>query len=211
MRQSEAEPWERLDSESAKAFAAFCLFRDMGPKRTLNEASRRYHSKASGVQDKDNQGTDKPRYRQKSGLMRLWYEKFDWRQRALAWDGEMERRQREATAEARLEMTRRHVLQAKALQSKAIERLAQIDPATLEANDVLAFIVQATRLERTALGEPETVAEQRVTGKDDGPVRQVVVYIPDNGRDPTQVKPVAVAGLSDEAPADDESRQEQKP
>jgi hypothetical protein len=31
-------PWERLPAESAKAFAAFCAYRDLGPERSLNAA-----------------------------------------------------------------------------------------------------------------------------------------------------------------------------
>jgi hypothetical protein len=40
-----------------------------------------------------------------------------------------------------------------------------LDPA-----DVLRYLVEATKLERTARGEPETIEERRLTGKDGGAV-----------------------------------------
>jgi len=33
--------WDPMPGESAKAYAAFCLYRDLGPRRTLDEASGR--------------------------------------------------------------------------------------------------------------------------------------------------------------------------
>src|SRR5436305_1600303 len=64
------------------------------------------------------------------------------------------------------EMVARHAKQARALQFKAIERLAQLDPMELRPLELLAFVVQACKLERLALGEPTVSVESRsqVTG-----------------------------------------------
>ncbi len=61
-------------------------------------------------------------------------------------------------------MARRHVKQAKALQFKAIERLANMDPSELGPQDVLRYLVEATKLERLALGEPTERVEEEHKG-----------------------------------------------
>jgi hypothetical protein len=68
-------------------------------------------------------------------------------------------------------MNARHVQEAKALQAKAIERLKCLELDHLSAADVIRYFVEATKLERTANGEPEAIEERRLTGKGGGPVK----------------------------------------
>ena len=77
---------------------------------------------------------------------------------------------RAAHAQEVQEMNRRHIQEAKALQSKAIQRLKSLDADQLSPSDSLRFCTEATKLERTALGEPETIEEQRLTGTGGGTV-----------------------------------------
>lgn len=182
MTRTETHSYERWEGESAKAYFAFVIYRDLGPRRSLDEASRRYHSTASQEPNKAQSGTALPRKKRKSGHVRLWYEKFEWRRRAAAWDTENDQRLREAHAEARLEIAKRHAQHAKVMQFKAIERLAKLEPDALSPNDVLAFLIQASKLERQVLGEPETISEQWLTGKQGAKIKQVVVYVPENNR-----------------------------
>jgi len=58
-------------------------------------------------------------------------------------------------------MTERHVKEARALQGKALERLRALRPEELAPLEVLRYLVEAAKLERLALGEPETVSEAR--------------------------------------------------
>jgi hypothetical protein len=58
-------------------------------------------------------------------------------------------------------MAERHAQEARGLQAKALERLRALRPEELGPADVLRYFVEAAKLERLALGEPETVAEQR--------------------------------------------------
>jgi hypothetical protein len=51
-------------------------------------------------------------------------------------------------------MAERHVRAAKSLQSKAVKRLAKMDPTELKPRDALDLFIQAAKLERLALGEP---------------------------------------------------------
>ena len=67
-------------------------------------------------------------------------------------------------------MTERHVKEARALQSKALERLRTLRPEELEPMDMLRFFVDASKLERLALGEPDSLQRQELTGRGGGPL-----------------------------------------
>jgi hypothetical protein len=148
---------EPLPGESAKAYAAFCLYRDLGPRRSVEEASRLYH----GTQPRDGTGPKAGRKPGASGLIRRWAQRWDWRARAAAWDLEGERVKRRRQVEAVEEMAERHAKEALMLQNKAVERLRQLRPEELKPRETLAFLVEAAKLERLARGEPtERVAEE---------------------------------------------------
>jgi hypothetical protein len=55
--------------------------------------------------------------------------------------------------------------EAQGLQAKALERMRTLRPEEMSPADVLRFFVEAARLERLALGEPDTLQRQEVTGK----------------------------------------------
>ena len=78
-RRSEALPperWERQDGESAQAFEGFALYRDMGAERSLAKVAQKLgKSKA---------------------LMERWSVRWQWGQRAEAWDAEFDRMVRRA-------------------------------------------------------------------------------------------------------------------
>jgi hypothetical protein len=149
--------WERLPGESAKAYAAFCVYRDLGPRRSLDEASRLYH--AQPARDEDGP-TTRPK-RRASGVVRQWAERWDWTSRALAWDHEVEQGKRKKQLEAIQEMAERHAREAMLLQNKAVERLRQLRPEELGPQDTLRYLIEAAKLERLARGEPtERVAEE---------------------------------------------------
>jgi hypothetical protein len=67
-------------------------------------------------------------------------------------------------------MNRRHVQEGQALQNKGIQGLKNLEPDKLSLADALRCIVDGTKLERTARGEPETIEERRLTGKAGGAV-----------------------------------------
>jgi len=141
--------WERLPGESAKAYEAFCKYRDMPPgERSLREVARRLGKSET--------------------LISRWSSRYRWVERVQAWDDEVDRKAREAHLRTVKEMRERHARYAVALQMKALDRLKQMDPDELEPLEVLKFIVEAAKLERLARGEPDTIQEH--TGKDGGPI-----------------------------------------
>ena len=81
---------------------------------------------------------------------------FRWQERADAYDRHLERRHLNAMDDQVLaaykEMGERHAREAMALQAKALERLRTLDPSSMNADQVLRFIVQAATLERLARG-----------------------------------------------------------
>jgi hypothetical protein len=151
-----AAPWDQQAGESAKAYAAFCLYRDLGPRRSLDAASRRYHGS-----EWERQGPPGGRLPRASGTVRRWAQCWNWPARARAWDQESERIKQAEQHAAIQEMAERHAKEALMIQNKAIERLRQLRPEELGARETLAYLVEAAKLERLARGEPtERVSQE---------------------------------------------------
>src|SRR6516164_6680801 len=102
------EPWEQQTGESARAFGAFTVYRDLGPRRSLRAAATAFYGRSSASLERQ---VDK------------WSRAFRWVERANAWDQHLAAEGCKAQEEARREMVERHVREARALQGKALERL----------------------------------------------------------------------------------------
>ena len=155
MSEPSPAPWEQQPEETARAYTAFCVFRDLGPRRTLAAAAAAYYQRAADSLERQ---VDK------------WSSAHRWVERAAAWDRHLDAQGRAAQETARREMAERHGREARALQAKALERLRALRPEELSPADVLRFFVEAVKLERLALGEPDTVQRQELTGKDGAPL-----------------------------------------
>jgi hypothetical protein len=101
----------------------------------------------------------------------IWSSTFRWVERACAWDRHLDAEARQAMVEARIEMAERQARDARALQSKAMERLQELRLEELGVADVLRYFIEAAKLERLALGEPEAVQRQELTGRGGAPLR----------------------------------------
>src|SRR6267142_464746 len=95
--------WDQLPGESSKAFQAFCIFRDLGPGRCLDEASRRYHQRRRMPAD----GTIPARQPRASGTIRRWATRWNWTHRTMAWDLKLDQVKREQQIAAVKEMSDR--------------------------------------------------------------------------------------------------------
>lgn len=149
-----AEIWERLPGESSKAYEAFCIYRDLGVDRSIEK-------------------TAKSRLKPGSySWLRNWSSKYNWVERARAYDDYLEREKRKEQEKAILEMVERHTKEAMALQQKALERLKSLDPNELSTRDILSYLMEAIKLERLSRGEPNEVQSpikvvvERVYGND---------------------------------------------
>jgi hypothetical protein len=161
-------PWDRMPGESSKAYSAFVLYRDQGPRRTIDEASRLYHA-GNQASNPDADRTPTGRKIRASGVVRGWVVRWKWQERAQAWDAEMDRRKQAAQVTVVQEMLERHANEAMMLQQKAIERLRELEPTDLNSRDTLSYLVEAIKIERLARGINEKM-EHEHAGKDGEPL-----------------------------------------
>jgi hypothetical protein len=153
-------PWERLPGEPARWYTRFERYRLAGPSRSLLATC---HAEKAA--------TAARRPRCVPGAWAKAAQRWRWKERAEAWDAQEHQRARQAQADKIRAMNERHAHEARGLQAKALERLRALRPEELKAADVARFLIEATKLERLALGEPDTVQRQELTGKGGGPLQ----------------------------------------
>jgi hypothetical protein len=153
-------PWERLPGETNRWFGRFERFRLAGSGRSV-----------LAVFNADKRAQGQPPSRCVPGAWAQAAKRWHWRQRAEAWDEHQRQQARQAHADDVREINERHVREARALQAKAVERLRALRPEELGAADVLRYCSEATKLERLALGEPEVLQRQELTGQGGGPLQ----------------------------------------
>jgi hypothetical protein len=148
---AEAAVWERQAAETAKAYAAFCVYRDLpaaqrSAVRVASEIGRHMR------------------------LVERWRSGHRWIERAAAFDQERDRRKREAMLEETAEMGRRQAADAAAAQAAVMQVLAafaarlddadgQAELRDLPLDELLPLVLRAipsfaasARLEREARG-----------------------------------------------------------
>ena len=131
------QPWDRRDTENARAYAAFRTFRDLGPVRRLVDV------------------VDYPPRTVKS-----WSTRHDWTDRALAWDDETHRLDDQRRLEAIRRMHDVHGRAARLALTRAIEALRGLDPAEIPAYAAARLLELGARLERDTL----TVSVEELQG-----------------------------------------------
>src|SRR5262249_10528887 len=94
MSERSAASWEQQPGETARAFGAFCVYRDLGPRRSLHAAAVAFYGQSSAARERQ---FDK------------WSRTFRWVERAGAWDRHLDAEARQAQEAARREMAERHV------------------------------------------------------------------------------------------------------
>jgi hypothetical protein len=109
-----AEPWSQQPGESDRAYSAFCLYRDLGPARSLAQVTHccRGTQTATASSGHHASGGSSSK-RRKSGQVGAWSGKFAWMERCRRWDAyqaavyergqrnELERRAQERAEKAR--------------------------------------------------------------------------------------------------------------
>lgn len=142
--------WERQEGETARAFEAFGIYRDLGPGRSI--------AKVGEILGKSDQALEP------------WSATWGWGERSLAWDDEADRNQRKRDAEERA-LSRRRMLDDHgragramvAIGASALQRFDASDPANaaaaraaigqLSAAEAARLIETGAKMERLARGE----------------------------------------------------------
>lgn len=102
----------RLRGESPKAYHAYTLYRDLGPKRSLAEVTRllALEQRGSGLRIV---GTDEPKQpKGHKGNIGAWSRKFRWVERAAQWDALLDQRLRQKQLDEIEAMAKRQAQQA---------------------------------------------------------------------------------------------------
>ena len=141
-------PWERLPGESTPAFQAFAAYRDMGAERTSRAVAAQLGKSAA--------------------LIHRWSSRWQWVDRAQAYDDQLDREAVEASRrfvrEQAAKMTERHLRGALTLQRKAIERINALAASDLTPAVAAAYYKLAVDVERLAVGQVTSRDEIVSTG-----------------------------------------------
>lgn len=143
------QPWERQPAEGARAFAAFCVYRDLGPM----ERSTRLAAEKVG--------------RSKSQIAHLSM-KFRWPRRVAAYDKWCDQVRLAKQRKALEEMGERHAGIAMLVQTKALEKFQSMGGRDLSPQTAITMFDVGVRVERLARGMATQSTE--ITGKDGGPI-----------------------------------------
>lgn len=168
-RSNSPKQWERQENESQEQYDLFCIYRDM---------------KAQSVDKK----RTLERVQEQCGKSESWITKlssrFNWKERAEAWDAELDRIALEETKKEMLkeirQMRKRQAEAGKFMQIKAIKALSRIPEEEIKPGDISRLVDIGSKLERLARGDVGDVIEERNGGEAVSPVQ---IYIPSNSRE----------------------------
>lgn len=159
------QPFDQQAGEPAKAYHAFCHYRDLGPVRSLDRAWREHHARClKQVQ---------PETRRRPMSWGNWSVRWGWLQRAESYDAHVERQKREAFRQEQIDASRRHAraIQAAMAASTASIRIAletAATPAGLETlrsaagTDVLSLRAALAEARHAAMTLPSLVQAERL-------------------------------------------------
>lgn len=136
------DPWDPQPGESAVAYEAFTVYRDMTPgNRSTREVARRLGKSET--------------------LIGRWSSRHGWVRRVLAWDTDQDRQWRAEVAVQRRVAAQRQVRMAQVGQQKLAQFIVNLDPDTLTPSEAARWWELAVKVERQALGVADRV---EVTG-----------------------------------------------
>jgi hypothetical protein len=133
------ESWEKLTTESSKAYAAFCAFRDFGAERNVRKAVEATVA-------------DKSKWEKRYAVWRGWCTQFRWKERAANYDRHIEqlkmtelRKTIEAQGEKHREITGKML-------DVVGKKLDTMNPDDLTQGNVTEWVSTAIKAEREAAG-----------------------------------------------------------
>lgn len=154
-----SQPWDRLPGESAKAYEAFCVYRDLGVDRSIRDAAQKLSKSVM--------------------VIARWSGQWDWVNRVREWDIHIEEEARKATEKAEINairaMNQRQLKTVQSMQDLYTVRIDKLirevkawqargSPSddtcpfnTMSERDLLAMYHAGFEKERTILGEASNI------------------------------------------------------
>lgn len=145
---SDRLPWEKRKDESAKAFAYYAMYRDLGPERSLAKVAQAIHETTTRKATVDSLRT----------LLGKYSRDYGWVDRCEAYDMELDRRRREALETEQIKAARAQATAGGHMLAKGLARIAgtdkvkAIDAGELDASDAVRMVEVGTRVQRLGLG-----------------------------------------------------------
>lgn len=162
-----SELWERIESDTKKSYQAFCWYREMGGKRSLEKVGQEYSKSVS--------------------LLLRWSAVHNWQERVQAWDDYQDGLRQERKLQKRIEIENNAVsdydfLREAIKKRKALYEGANYKALPIELNELLLLMRRADDYARRAVGLPDKISESKteVTGQDGGALKVEFVYPDDN-------------------------------
>jgi hypothetical protein len=181
MRDEGKQPWDRLTGESSKAYAHFCLYRDMGLTRSIRQMPS-----VSGCTSVVRQ-------------LSRWSSRWRWVKRCQSYDDHLQLQNRLRQEKERKDMLTRHgkiAVLGQNLVVKGIEKLlADVEQGKrdLSASDASRLLDVSVKIERLSRGEPTEISE--LGGSDEHPIK---VNLEDRARQAVE----SALGITDRGPAE---------
>jgi hypothetical protein len=147
MNDDERKSWDRQIGEGSKAYHHFCIYRALGPNRSLRKMAK---DGACGA---------------KVGQLERWSSRWKWVDRCEAYDDYLQHEDRLRQEKERREMVSRHAKIAVLGQNlvvKGIENLLGLieqGKKELSASDASRLLDVVVKVERLSRGEPTEISE----------------------------------------------------
>lgn len=141
---ADRKPWNMRPGETAKAYQAFEVYRDLGAERTME--------KAGAILGKS-MGTIEP-----------WASRFEWAARVRAFDEAVAAKAADRALEDAVAVRARQAADAKRLQELGIERLSTLPVGQLKPGHAIQAWKVGAEAERKALGIADKVELAGETG-----------------------------------------------
>jgi len=181
MSEEAKQAWDRLTGESSKAYAHFCLYRDMGLTRSIRQMPR-----VSGCTSVVRQ-------------LNRWSSRWRWVERCQSYDDHLQLQDRLRKEKERKDMLTRQwkiAVLGQNLVVKGIEKLlADVEQGKrdLSASDASRLLDVAVKIERLSRGEPTEISE--LGGSDEHPIK---VNLEDRARQAVE----RALGITDRGPTE---------
>lgn len=141
-KRSDTKPWERQEGESVKAYEAFQCYLNLGETRSQRLVSEQLSKSRQ--------------------LISRWSANYQWVERVAAYENDLQRQAHAEAVKKARQMADRHISIAMKMQQKALQALKEMDPRDIDPKNLVAFIREATKLERESRAEIVRETEHKI-------------------------------------------------